>query len=77
MTMPPIATITPIPRGADLTDDDLRIFVEDFILVRNWSALSMRMPVPEMKEQLLRALQVRLGRRPQTGQTADQETNDD
>lgn len=56
--------ITPIPRGADLTDDDLRLIVEDFYTVRNWAALRMHMGVPEMKEQLFRALQARLGRRP-------------
>lgn len=55
--------ITPIPRGADLTDEDLRQIVEDFYEVRNWAALRMHMGVPELKEQLFRALQVRLGRR--------------
>ena len=62
MTIP---RITPIPRGQDLTEDDLRLIVEDFYAVRNWAALQMRMSVPDMKEQLLRALEVRLGRRPQ------------
>lgn len=62
-----VKKITPIPRGADLTDDDLRQIVEDFYEVRNWAALQMRMGVPEMKEQLFRALQVRLGRREQEG----------
>lgn len=61
----PIETITPIPRGADLTDADLRQIVEDFYEVRNWAALRMHMPVSEMKEQLFRALEVRLGRRDQ------------
>lgn len=58
-----MADPTIIPRGADLTDDDLRLLVEDFYVVRNWAALKMHMPVPEMKEQLFQALQVRLGRR--------------
>lgn len=53
----------PIPRGQDLTDEDLRLMVEDFYAVRNWAALQMHMGVPEMKEQLFRTLQVRLGRR--------------
>lgn len=55
---------TPIPRGADLTDEDLRLIVDDFYEVRNWCALKMRMGVPEMKEHLFQALRVRLGRRP-------------
>lgn len=61
----PVEKITQIPRGADLTDADLRLIVDDFYVVRNWAALQMRMGVPEMKEQLFRALQVRLGRREQ------------
>lgn len=61
----PILKITAIERGKDLTDDDLRQIVEDFYEVRNWAALRMRMGVPEMKEQLFRALEVRLGRRQQ------------
>lgn len=53
-----------IPRGQDLTDEDLRLIVDDFYEVRNWAALKMRIKgVPELKEQLFRALQVRLGRR--------------
>lgn len=60
-----IDKITTIPRGGDLTDDDLRQIVDDFYVVRNWAALKMRMGVPEMKEQLFRALKVRLGRMPQ------------
>ena len=65
MTAEPIAKIMPIPRGADLTDDDLRQLVDDFYEVRNWAALKMRMGVPEMKAHLLSALQVRLGRKAQ------------
>lgn len=53
-----------IPRGADLTDEDLRVLVDDFYDVRNWAALKMHMGVPEMKEQLFQALRARLGRRP-------------
>lgn len=60
-----IKPITPIPRGSDLTDDDLRIPVDDFYEVRNWAAIKMRMGVPELKEELFKALRVRLGRVPQ------------
>lgn len=66
MMTEPIETIEPITRGADLTDADLRLIVEDFYAVRNWAALKMRMGVAPMKEHLFRALQVRLGRRSQT-----------
>lgn len=53
-----------IPRGADLTDDDLRLLVDDFYTVRNWAALTMHMGVPEQKEHLLQAARARLGRLP-------------
>lgn len=52
-----------IPRGQDLTDEDLRLIVDDFYVVRNWAALQMRKGPDEIKEQCFRALQVRLGRR--------------
>jgi hypothetical protein len=56
---------TPIPRGADLTEDDLRQIVADFYEVRNWAALKMHMRTPEaIKEQCYQALRARLGRRP-------------
>lgn len=58
---PPLR-IEVIPRGRDLSDADLRLLVEDFIVVRNWAALQMRMGVPQMKRELLRALRARLGR---------------
>lgn len=60
-----IEKITTIPRGQDLTDDDLRLIVDDFYVVRNWTALQMRKGPDEIKEQCFRALQVRLGRREQ------------
>ena len=60
-----IEAIEVISRGGDLTDDDLRTIVEDMYLVRNWAMLRMRLGVPAQKEQMLRALQVRLGRRQQ------------
>lgn len=54
-----------IPRGADLTEADLRLIVEDFYVVRNWAALRMHMKTPEaVKEQCYQALRARLGRRP-------------
>lgn len=55
--------IKPIPRGADLTDDDIRLLVNDFYEVRNWAALKMRMGVDDMKEELFQAARARLGRR--------------
>ncbi len=61
---PDMKNPTTIPRGADLTDADLRQIIDDFIEVRNWAALKMRMGVPAMKEELFQALRVRLGRRP-------------
>ena len=66
MSATPVEKIIPIPRGADLTDADLRLIVEDFYVVRNWAALKMRMGVDPMKEHLFQALRARLGRRSQT-----------
>ena len=62
--MPDINDIAPIPRGADLTDDDLRLIVDDFYVVRNWAALAMHMGVEDLKEQLFRTIRARLGREP-------------
>lgn len=67
MMTDPIAKITAIERGKDLTDDDIAVIVDDFYTVRNWAALQMRMGVPEMKHHLREALKVRLGRRLQVG----------
>lgn len=67
----PIERITPIPRGQDLTDADLRIIVEDFYEVRNWAALQAYQGADDLKEQLVRTLEVRLGRRAQVGDVAD------
>ena len=53
-----------ITRGADLTDDDLRLIVDDFYTVRNWAALRMKKGPDEIKEQCFQALRARLGRRP-------------
>lgn len=57
-------TLRQIPRGADLTDDDLRTIVDDFYVVRNWAALRMRKGPDFIKEQCFQALRARLGRRP-------------
>jgi hypothetical protein len=59
--MPDLKTI---PRGADLTDEDLRVIVDDFYVVRNWAALKMRKGPDVIKEQCFQALRARLGRRP-------------
>jgi len=61
-----VKDVEPIPRGADLTDEDLWTIVDDFYDVRNWAALKMRMKPDQLKQHLFCALQVRLGRRPQT-----------
>ena len=62
-----ISQITPIPRGADLTDEDFRQLVDDFYVVRNWAALTMHLGPDAVKEQCFRAIQVRFGRREQSG----------
>jgi len=56
--------LKPIPRGSDLTEEDLRLIVEDFYVVRNWAALRMRKGPDVIKEQCYRALRARLGRQP-------------
>ena len=53
-----------IPRGADLTDADLRLIVDDFYDTRNWAALHARMKPDQVKEQCFQSLRARLGRRP-------------
>jgi hypothetical protein len=53
-----------IQRGADLTDEDLRLIVDDFYATRNWAALRMRKGPEDVKEQCFQALRARLGRRP-------------
>lgn len=54
-----------ITRGADLTDEDIRVLAEDAYVTRNWAALKMRIQTPEaIKEQMFQALRARLGRRP-------------
>ncbi len=53
-----------ITRGADLTDEDLRVIVDDFYVVRNWAALRMHKGPSFIKEQCFQALRARLGRRP-------------
>lgn len=60
-----IEKITPITRGADLTEEDLRHIVQDLYDIRNWASLQVQLSVVEQKEQMFRTLEVRLGRRPQ------------
>lgn len=60
-----IAKITPIPRGKDLIEEDLRMIVQDLYEFRNWASLKVQLSVIEQKEQMFRTLEVRLGRRPQ------------
>ena len=60
-----IEKINPIQRGQDLTDEDLRHIVQDLYDIRNWASLQVQLSVVEQKEQMFRALEVRLGRRPQ------------
>lgn len=60
-----IEKITPIPRGQDLTDEDLRHIVQDLYDIRNWASLQVQLSVVEQKEQMFRSLEVRLGRRTQ------------
>ncbi len=62
-TQPPKRGLRTIPRGADLTEADLRQIVDDFFEVIHW-ARSMRLKTLGQKEQLLQALEARLGRRP-------------
>nr|WP_323779598.1 hypothetical protein [Amylibacter sp.] len=65
-TYPPtIEKITPISRGQDLTEEDLRMIVQDLYDIRNWASLQVQLSVVEQKEQMFRTLEVRLGRRPQ------------
>lgn len=51
-----------IPRGADLTEDDIRILAEDTIAV-SWWCMRNRVKRPQQAEQVRQALRVRLGRR--------------
>lgn len=62
-----IPTVIPISRGADLTDADLHVIANDFYEVRNWAALQARMGPDGIKDQVVKALRVRLGRDGQVG----------
>lgn len=52
-----------IPRGADLTDEDLAILAEDARVVSLWSARH-QLKKPAQIEQTKAAFEARLGRRP-------------
>jgi hypothetical protein len=52
-----------IPRGADLTDADLALIVEDVMTV-TWWCMRNRIKRPDQAEQVKRTIEARLGRRP-------------
>jgi hypothetical protein len=52
-----------IPRGADLTDADIALLADDARAVCCW-AVRHGLKRPEWQEQVQKALQARLGRRP-------------
>lgn len=54
---------TPIPRGADLTAEDIALLADDAIAV-SWWCMRNRIKRPDQAEQVRRALEARLGRRP-------------
>ena len=53
----------PISRGADLTDADLALLAEDVCAV-TWWCMRNRIKRPDQVEQVKRAIEARLGRRP-------------
>lgn len=52
-----------IHRGADLTDADLTLIAEDVCTV-TWWCMRNRVKRPDQAEQVKRAIEARLGRRP-------------
>lgn len=52
-----------IPRGADLTDDDLELLAEDACVV-SWWCMRNKIRRPDQRAQVREALRARLGRRP-------------
>lgn len=52
-----------ISRGADLTDADLALLAEDVCAV-TWWCMRNRIKRPDQVEQVKRAIEARLGRRP-------------
>lgn len=54
---------TQIPRGADLTEADLVLIAEDVCAV-TWWCMRERVKRPQQAEQVKRAIEARLGRRP-------------
>lgn len=53
----------PIPRGSDLTEADLALLAEDVCAV-TWWCMRNRVKRPDQAEQVKRAIEARLGRRP-------------
>lgn len=52
-----------IRRGADLTADDIATIAEDAVTV-SWWCMRHRIKRPDQAEQVRRAIEARLGRRP-------------
>lgn len=52
-----------IPRGADLTEEDIALIAEDVCAV-TWWCMRMRIKRPDQAEQVKKAIEARLGRRP-------------
>jgi len=52
-----------IPRGADLTEADIALIAEDVCAV-TWWCMRERVKRPQQAEQVKRAIEARLGRRP-------------
>ena len=52
-----------IPRGADLTEEDLDVLADDAVTV-SWWCMRNRIKRPQQKAQVREALRARLGRRP-------------
>jgi hypothetical protein len=52
-----------IPRGADLTNEDLALIADDVMTV-TWWCMRNRIKRPDQAEQVKRTIEARLGRRP-------------
>ena len=52
-----------IPRGADLTEEDIDTLAADAIVV-SWWCMRHRIKRPDQREEVKQALRARLGRRP-------------
>lgn len=52
-----------IPRGADLTEADIALIADDVMAV-TWWCMRNRIKRPDQAEQVKKAIEARLGRRP-------------